>query len=70
MTPTLAASGKAAAKSETAPAPKPPLRGPVLMADILTAPGGQPSLLRLWDAWDMRKGTGSSPSRVPGYFRT
>lgn len=28
--------------------------GPVLMADILTAPGGRPTLLTLWAKWEDR----------------
>lgn len=40
------------ADARTAPAPRQRPRGPVLIGDLLSAPGGRPLLLSHWDAAD------------------
>ena len=48
----LFASRAAVARTAPPPAPRAPNPGPVLMADIHTRWGGQPSLLLLWAQWE------------------
>lgn len=48
----LFASRARSARTAPPPAPRRPNPGPVLMADIHTRWGGQPSLLLLWAEWE------------------